>query len=608
MRKSVLLAVFVLIPMSYLHAQIPTSERDALIALYNSTNGAGWTTCTDWLGAPGTECTWCGVTCVGDHVEILSLSDPNLYGPLPTELEDLSNLKRFYIRFSKLSGALPAELGNLSNLEFLLLDFNWLTGSIPPELANLSNLTWLKLSDNLLDGTIPPELGDLPSLLYLELAHNDLSGSIPPELGIVSTMIGLQLQYNDLTGSIPPELGNLPLSRLRLDGNQLTGRIPKELGTLPNLQRLWIDGNQLSGEIPPELGNNTSLTYLILSRNRLTGSIPTELGNLSSLQRLWLDDNRLTGAIPTELQSLTSLTWLDLSDNLLSGTIPSELANLTALGYLQLDSNRLTGGIPEDLGDMPILKRLHLNSNRLSGAIPSATGNLTTIFMSSGFDLRWNALHSDDAALVSFINSRQVGGDCLFAQTIAPENPSFSRVGDHTVWLSWDAVSYQADPGGYEVFSSPTGTGIWTSGGWTESKSTTTFPVTGLDPAVIYDLAAVSYTDPHTDNLNLVRSDLSAEVMTTTAGTGCTQPVIDVAGSRMGPFTLSLTESYDGYTWSTAETTSSIVAGPPYGGWYWVTVTSAGPCEETASILVDPEIFLDDFEEGDTAEWSSSVP
>ena len=37
------------------HAAIPTSERDALIALYNSTDGDNWNDNTNWLGAPGTD-------------------------------------------------------------------------------------------------------------------------------------------------------------------------------------------------------------------------------------------------------------------------------------------------------------------------------------------------------------------------------------------------------------------------------------------------------------------------------------------------------------------------------------------------------------------------
>ena len=104
MRKSVLLAVFVLIPMSYLHAQIPTSERDALIALYNATNGTGWTNKTGWETATlDTECTWYGVTCSGNgHVSELKLYHNNLAGTLPAELGDLpSSCARCFESISK---------------------------------------------------------------------------------------------------------------------------------------------------------------------------------------------------------------------------------------------------------------------------------------------------------------------------------------------------------------------------------------------------------------------------------------------------------------------------------------------------------------------------
>jgi len=219
----------------------------------------------------------------------------------------------------------------------------------------------------------------------------------------------------------------------------------------------------------------------------------------------------------------------------------------------------------------------------------------------SGLDLQWNALHSDNATLIAFLNEKHMPGvDWQSTQTIAPVNLTVDSLGDHTVWLSWDAVSYQADPGGYSVFSAPTGTGIWKAGGWTESKMDTTFPVTGLVPGTIYDLAVISYTDPHADNLNLVHSDFSPEVVETTASGGCAQPDIE----KVDPTTLSVLGSYNTYLWT------SIVIDPLLDQWYWVRVTSTGPCDETATIWGGPAIpvFADDFESGDTSAWSSKVP
>ncbi len=489
MRKVVVTFILALIPVGFAHAQIPTAERDALIALYNSTDGDNWLDKTNWLGAVGTECSWFGVVCDGTP-----------------------------------------------NVQQLSLVSNQLNGSIAPELENLSFLTDLDLNTNLLSGSIPMELGNLANLSYLNLSFNLLGGSIPPELGNLSSLTNLNLRANQLSGSIPPELGDLS-----------------------SLTLLNLRGNQLSGNIPAELGKLSSLTQLSLGSNRLSGSIPAELGSLSSLQRLYLHSNQLSGSIPAEL------------------------------------------------GDLPSLERFVLRSNRLSGSIPSELENLSTL-QDGRLDFRYNALHSDNATLIAFLNSKQDGGDWQSTQTIAPENLTVDSVGDHTVWLSWDAVSYQSDPGGYSVFSAPTGTGVWTSHGWTEAKTTITFPVTGLDPGTTYDLAVISYTDPHIDNLNLVNSDFSPEEMATTASGSCVQPAIEIAWED--PITLSAPGSWDSYLWITGEITSTIDITPVFDQWYWVTVTSSGPCEETAAIWVDPtaHIFSDGFESNDTAEWSTTVP
>jgi hypothetical protein len=553
MRKTIVIVALTLIPVGFAHAQVDPGERDALIAFYNATNGPGWTDNTGWLGAEGTECTWYGVTCSGGHV---------------TEL---------YLRYNGMSGSIPASIADLEYLETLHLENNGLSGTVPLEIGDLANLVVLYLYEPSIDGTIPPDLGDLSNLEELLLWGGQFSGSIPPELG-----------------------GLPKLKRLAIAGTQISGSIPPELGGYTWLLDLLLYGNQLTGPIPPELGSLNRLQNLYLYENQLTGSIPPELGNLVSLHRMYLNTNQLTGSIPPELADPTIMWDLRLSDNQLTGTIPPELGS-SQLWHLRLEDNQLSGIIPPELGDMTTLRTLYLNSNMLSGEIPVDLTDLTNI-MSIWVD--WNALHTDDASVIAVVGSAD-----LDTQTIAPENVTVDSVGDHTAWLSWDAVTYQADPGGYEVFSSPDGSGIWTSGGWTESKTTTTFPVTGLDPGTPYVFAVVTYTDPHADNQNLVNSEFSAEVMDTTAGSGCSQPVIESAG--YGPFTLSLTESYDSYTWSTGETTSTIDVDPSFEQWYWVTVTSAGPCEETAAASVAPYtdlVFADGFESGDTTEWSSAVP
>jgi hypothetical protein len=81
--------VFLALPVS---AQVPTVERDALIALYNSTNGAGWGNNSEWLGAAATECTWFGVACSGGSVYQIDLGSNERSDSIPAELGNLANL------------------------------------------------------------------------------------------------------------------------------------------------------------------------------------------------------------------------------------------------------------------------------------------------------------------------------------------------------------------------------------------------------------------------------------------------------------------------------------------------------------------------------------
>ncbi len=357
-----------------------TTDREALVVLYNATGGEAWTNSTNWkTGAPLRE--WYGVrTGAGGRVTTLDLFDNALTGSIPEELGSLSNLEVLSLTRNELTGSIPEALESLSNLEVLALGGNALTGPIPEELGSLSSLEVLYLSRNELTGPIPEELGSLSSLRELYLWGNELTGPIPEELGSLSRLEELYLSSNALTGPIPEELGSLSsLRELYLWGNELTGPIPEELGSLSNLEELYLSSNALTGPIPEELGSLSNLEVLSLSRNELTGPIPEELGSLSSLEELYLSSNALTGPIPEELGSLSNLEELSLSSNALTRPIPEELGSLSNLEELSLSRNELTGPIPEELGSLSSLRELYLWGNELTGPIPEELGSLSNL-------------------------------------------------------------------------------------------------------------------------------------------------------------------------------------------------------------------------------------
>lgn len=276
-------------------AAIPTSERDALLALYSSTNGTGWTNADGWNGAAGTECGWYGVTCDSGETTVVEI----------------------LLAANNLTGTLPAELGNLTNLEGLSFLTNQITGSIPAEIGGLAGLLVLDIGANQLSGSIPAALGDLSSLEELYLDSNQLTGSIPAELGGLTNLLTLELSQNQLSGSIPAELGNLSsLIELWIPSNQLSGSIPTELGNLTGLLSLYLRSNQLTGVIPTSLTSLTAITSLALGYNALHAEDPGLVAFLDALSPGWQSTQTVAPtAVAVDSVSPTSVTlsWTPIS-------------------------------------------------------------------------------------------------------------------------------------------------------------------------------------------------------------------------------------------------------------------------------------------------------
>ena len=358
----------------------PDSDRAALIALYDATDGPNWPNRTNWLSDEPLE-HWYGVTTDDDgRVTQLLLRENNLNGPIPAAVGNLTGLVRLDFQGNQLSGSIPGSLGNLANLERLSLSRNSLSGPIPPGLLNLTELKELYLHTNQLSGTIPSSLSNLAGLEILLLYGNRFTGTIPSSLGNLSDLVELNLSSNDLTGVIPPELGRLTkLTYLSLRSNGLTGPIPSELGDMSSLRSLYLYDNQLDGPIPPNLKNLSNLEGLLLHDNQLSRPVPAWLGNLSRLRSLNLSINGFTGGIPPELGRLSNLSYLNLRSNDLTGPVPTELGNLSNLEQLYLYENQLSGEIPDSLGRLSNLTRINLRDNQLTGEIPAELGNLTKL-------------------------------------------------------------------------------------------------------------------------------------------------------------------------------------------------------------------------------------
>jgi Leucine-rich repeat (LRR) protein len=399
-----------------LQAAVSQQDRDGLIAFYNALGGSQWANKTGWLGPPGTECSWYGVTCDQAQTTVtgLSFSRNALSGAIPSDILKLIHLQTLSLKGDWLTG-IPNEIGNLPDLQVLELDGGPAFASgrvlLPTTLSNLLKIQILDISGFDLAGSLPAGLGNLTQLKVLRLISKHysglgppsygLTGNIPAEIGNLANLQILDLESQCLSGGLPDELGNLTqLNVLNVSNNsiscQLGGGIPSSVGNLRNLQTLKLIGDGLFGDIPPTLldmpnledleisfgllgglsglGNLKSLKTLSLTTLQIA-NIPPEFGNLTNLQTLDLRSNRFS-TLPAELGNLKNLQTLILSSNRIA-SLPSELGSLTSLQRLEMSQDEL-GSIPKELGNLANLQTLDLSANRLSD-IPGELGNLKNL-------------------------------------------------------------------------------------------------------------------------------------------------------------------------------------------------------------------------------------
>ncbi|WP_353572727.1 hypothetical protein, partial [Candidatus Albibeggiatoa sp. nov. BB20] len=144
--------------------EIPVAECDALITLYDSTDGDNWRFKTGWKQTY-TPCSWQGIKCTNGHISSLNIqANLSNISILETDLPYLNELSIG----SDLTEAPIPEI-NIPSLEKLYI-FGEKTTSVP-NFAYLSNLKSLQISDTSILKTIPT-FSNLDSLEGITIAGN----------------------------------------------------------------------------------------------------------------------------------------------------------------------------------------------------------------------------------------------------------------------------------------------------------------------------------------------------------------------------------------------------------------------------------------------------
>ncbi|XP_057534694.1 receptor-like kinase TMK4 [Amaranthus tricolor] len=376
-------------------------------------------------------CKWQGITCDNSgQVISISLASKSIYGTLPSELAQLSNLQTLSLQNNHLTGPIP-PLSNLTQLREVFLDGNSFSQVPSNFLQGLPSLQSFSINDNPLQSwSITYGLIESSSLQQFFASNTSLIGSIPDIFGSLPSLKNLKLSYNNLTGFLPSSFAGSGIQNLWINNQKqgLTG-VLDVLGNMPNLVQVWVQENDFVGPIP-DLSQCTSLFDIQLRDNHLTGVVPPSLTNLPKLLNISMQNNKLQGPIPvfkgdvqvnlgftnsfcrntpgpcdpqvTALLDIVSAlgypneladswkgnnacqNWAHItcdSNGKVSvinfakknwvGTVSPSFASLTSLTSIILNNNGLVGKIPDVLTSLNMLHKLDLSNNNLTGKVPS---------------------------------------------------------------------------------------------------------------------------------------------------------------------------------------------------------------------------------------------
>jgi Leucine-rich repeat (LRR) protein len=428
--------------LSLLSAQTIEQDKDALIALFLSTNpnidnvdnfdpaDISWTRYDNWLDDSVPLNDWYGIEVRDGRVYKIDLNSNNLLGSIPAEIGNLDALNTLNLRKNKLSGEVPTEVSEMTALVSLFLWDNQLSGPLPEDLSYLPNLRNVNLRNNDLtslsglngsalfyldvQGNDLEEIGTFdnsPKLKHLKIQRNKLT--FADILGIHSNnLIAFAYAPQDSVG----EYQNITLTK----GDDLTLSIPVSANgviytwfkdgnvfVVNNENTLTIEDIQLheGGRFNCQLSHPDLSDLTLYSRNMdvsiNTGRTNDSLALMALYNNLngdeWLYKHYSSGVcVLRHVIGWTDGTPLDDWDFVtlnssgrvikfenrgginFSGILPAEIGLLTEVTYFILMNAELSGELPSEIGHLTNLRLLGLSSG-LSGELPPTMNKLTQL-------------------------------------------------------------------------------------------------------------------------------------------------------------------------------------------------------------------------------------
>ena len=518
-----------------------------------------------FLNLNGNQFTQDVPACLGnlDHLVHLHVQDNSLTGGIPATLGNAVTLQSLRLSRNRLDGPVPSELGSLVALSVLTMGHNGLVGDLPESLTALADLELLDVTYNGLwassdavnafvtarDATWEETQTVAPANLrvtgvttstvslawdaipyaqdqgWYEVGVSEIPGGAYTSGGQTASKTDTALTVSGLS----PGRTYYFAVRAFTDAhgtqqNPIWSPYSQEVSAMPG-----ADVCDLVADVPA-----SECQALVALYHRTEGEgwlqddgwvqattvgdwygVGVSEGHVSSLS---LHGNGLGGSLPQEIGNLGALEYLYLSHNQITGTIPLQIGQATSLKHLHLYRNRLGGEVPSEVGGLAVLRELKLGSNRLEGELPSTVASLPLLGDTS-LDLGYNGLWAVDPTLVSFLDAHDP--DWHASQTVAPTNVTATMELDTVVHLSWMPIDYVEDGGHYEVWYATDKAGPYTLHGVTSDKSAGQYALDELTPGTTYSIRVRSYTPPHGDQQNALRSGPSETVTATTYASFC---------------------------------------------------------------------------------------